>query len=184
MCVCTGCSRAPPPKAHERSSCSALIRGRPTLFSARHFSCLRCTSVLLAEPLLLVHHVVCVIFMAMPMCTLRPRRLATFVPRAPGCPPGAQKGSLGPPPRGPEGAPGSHWVPWAPGSLGPEALRAGGLGKHGTTYAWSGFGRGFHARLWAGGVRRSRSYNKRFWRSRGLADSANSQNLSLRQTSV
>ena len=42
------------------------------------------------------------------------------------------------PPRGPEGAPGSPqgprrgpWVPWALGALGPEALRAGGLGKHG-----------------------------------------------------
>ena len=34
------------------------------------------------------------------------------------------------PPRGPEGAPG---FPWALGALGPEALRAGGLGKHGTT---------------------------------------------------
>ena len=46
--------------------------------------------------------------------------------------PGAPKGPLVAP-RGPEGAPGSHWVPWAPGKLGPEALRAGGLGKHGTT---------------------------------------------------
>ena len=60
-------------------------------------------------------------------------------------PPGAPKGPLGP-----IGFPGPY------GSLGPEALRAGGLGKHGTTYAWSDFGRGFHAWLWAGGVRRSR----------------------------
>ena len=127
MCVCTGCSRAPPPKAHERSSCSALIRGRPTLFSARHFSCLRCTSVLLAEPLLLVHHVVCVIFMAMPMCTLRPRRLATFVPGAPGCSPGAQKGPLGPPQGAPNGAPGyplGTLGPWVPGARGAARRRS------------------------------------------------------------
>ena len=45
-------------------------------------------------------------------------------------PPRAPKGPLGPR-MGPEGAPGSYWVPWAPGSLGPEALRASGLGKHG-----------------------------------------------------
>ena len=74
---------------------------------------------------------------------------------SPGSPQGAPKGPLVPP-RGPEGAPGSHWVPWAPGSLGPEALRAGGLGKHETTSALSEFCRGFHAPLWAGGVRRSR----------------------------
>ena len=84
---------------------------------------------------------------------------------SPRLPQGAPKGPLVPP-RGPEGAPGSHWVPWAPGSLGPEALRAGGLGKHGTTYAWSGFGRGFHARLWAGGVRRSRSRIIKVFRAR------------------
>ena len=34
-----------------------------------------------------------------------------------------------PPPRGPEGPPGGALGP--PGALGPEALRAGGLGKHG-----------------------------------------------------
>ena len=56
---------------------------------------------------------------------------------SPGLPQGAPKGPLVPP-RGPEGAPGSPqgprrgpWVPWALGALGPEALRAGGLGKHG-----------------------------------------------------
>ena len=52
-------------------------------------------------------------------------------------------------PLGPPGAPGYHWVPWAPGSpqgplgthgsLGPEALRAGGLEKHETTSALSDF---------------------------------------------
>ena len=42
-------------------------------------------------------------------------------PKGPWVPPRAPKGPLDPP-RGPEGA---------PGSLGPEALRAGGLGKHG-----------------------------------------------------
>ena len=54
-------------------------------------------------------------------------------------PKGPRRGSWVPP-RGPEGAPGSPqgprrgpWVPWALGALGPEALRAGGLGKHGTT---------------------------------------------------
>ena len=52
---------------------------------------------------------------------------APWGPRGPKGPEGplgtprAPKGPLGPP-RGPEGA---------PGSLGPEALRAGGLGKHG-----------------------------------------------------
>ena len=46
--------------------------------------------------------------------------------RGPWVPPGGPKGALGSP-QGPEGAPGGG----ALGSLGPEALRAGGLGKHG-----------------------------------------------------
>ena len=80
---------------------------------------------------------------------------------------GAPKGPLGPPrspwvpPRGPEGAPGfppgapigalgTHSVPWALGSLGPEALRAGGLGKHGTTTHGATLARGsMHDRVLA-----------------------------------
>ena len=58
------------------------------------------------------------------------------------------------PPKGPRVFPGGPLG--THGSLGPEALRAGGLGKHETTSALSDFGRGFHAPLWAGGVRRSR----------------------------
>ena len=65
----------------------------------------------------------------------------------PGPPRVPQRAPLGPP-RAPLGG--------ALGALGPEALRAGGLEKHGTISARSDFGRGFHAPLWAGGVRRSR----------------------------
>ena len=59
--------------------------------------------------------------------------------KGPWVPPGAPKGILGPP-RGPEGAPGfrlrgPEGPPGGPlgppGPLRPEALRAGGLGKHG-----------------------------------------------------
>ena len=66
----------------------------------------------------------------------------------------------GSPPRGPEGAPGSPHGPlgplgpWGPGARGAARRRSR---KARDDYAWSDFGRGFHARSWAGGVRRSRS---------------------------
>ena len=49
---------------------------------------------------------------------------------APRSPQGAPKGPLGAfPPGGPKGPLGVPWAPWGPGA---EALRAGGLGKHGS----------------------------------------------------
>ena len=67
------------------------------------------------------------------MTKANPRVLSPGSPEGPEGAPGSLQGPRrGPGPLGTIGFPGP-WVPWAPGALGPEALRAGGLGKHGTT---------------------------------------------------